>query len=507
MENSTNGVTLESGVIANPRYSKLLDVHRYSEHSAVSHLVQPIWNKCFGQPDNADSRRGGVKPKASGLIQLRTIILDLYMAWVNDPDLSVAVTMNNTAWKTGSRYNKIGLSRQSPRIISRLHELGLIDLAAGSYAGPGAVTNRTTRIRAAGPLRRLFRDAEFGPQHVLTHPEKENIILRGAETSQRNLEYADTPKTERMREDLRAYNRVLQRTFIDVPDQEQQFIERPIKSGYRAGEMTRVPVCGFDNFVHRVFNRNDWHCGGRFYGGWWQGVGSEFRKRIHINGQPTVEVDFEAIHVAILASQYGVVLESDPYVLDDGFVDGLDPLEQRKLVKTLVLIALNAPFKSKACTAFRNNAPTGSMAKSMTNKELFRVMDAFVEKHPFMAGDLCADRGIALMNKDSRIAAHILRVFTRHQIPVLSVHDSFIIEYSMARRLKVGMGAAAIAALGCQVALSQNYQGLDEVQRANPDLVDDYVQFRHRPSCPAYEVRQRCFNERLAYLGSGGGGT
>ena len=69
------------------------------------------------------------------------------------------------------------------------------------------------------------------------------------------------------------------------------------------------------------------------------------------------------------------------------------------------------------------------------------------------------------------------------------------------------MGAAAIAALGCQVALSQNYQGLDEVKRANPDLVDDYVQFRHRPSCPAYETRQRCFNERLAYLGSRGGGT
>ena len=142
--------------------------------------------------------------------------------------------------------------------------------------------------------------------------------MRGAETSQRNLEYSDTPETERMREDLRAYNRLLQRTFIDVPDQEQQFIERSIKSGYRAGEMTRVPVCGVDNFVHRVFNRNNWRCGGRFYGGWWQGVGSEFRKRIHINGQPTVEVDYQALHVAILAAQHEVVLDGDPYELEIG---------------------------------------------------------------------------------------------------------------------------------------------------------------------------------------------
>jgi hypothetical protein len=443
MENSTNGVTLESGVIANPRYSKLLDVHRYSEHSAVSHLVQPIWNMCFGRPENAASRRGGVKPKASGLTQLRTIILDLYMAWATDPDLSVAVTMDNTVWKTGSRYNKIGMSRQSPRVISRLHELEYIDLAAGSYAGPGAATNRTTRIRAAEPLRRLFRDAKFGPQHVLTHPEKENIIMRGAETSQRNLEYSDTPETERMREELRAYNRLLQRTFIDVPDQEQLFIERPIKSGYRAGEVTRVPVCVFDNFVHRVFNRNDWRCGGRFYGGWWQGVGSEFRKRIHINGQPTVEIDYQALHVAILAAQHEVVLDGDPYELEGGLVEGLDAARQRKLVKLLVLMSLNAKTKNAACSAFREAASVGSQAKSMKNKELLRVMDAFVEKHPFLAGDLCADRGIALMNKDSQIAAHILRVFTRHQIPVLSVHDSFIIDYSMARRLKIGMGATA----------------------------------------------------------------
>jgi hypothetical protein len=507
MENTELGTTLESGTITNPRHSKLLDVHRYSEHFAVSHLVGPIWSKCFGQPENAAPRKGGLKPKADGLIQLRTLLLDLYMAWAEDPELSTAVAMNNTAWKTGSRYNKIGMSRRTPRLIDCLHERGFIDLAAASYAGPGAATNRTTRIRAAEPLRVLFRDAKFGPQHILTHPQKENIILRGAEKSQRNLEYTDTPETERMRESLRNYNWLLQRTFIDVPDQVEPFIERPIKSGHRAGEITRVPVCGFNNFVHRIFNRNDWRCGGRFYGGWWQGVGAEFRKRIHINDQPTVEIDYQALHVAILAAQHGVVLDGDPYVLEGGLVEGLDTTSQRKLVKLLVLMSLNAQTKNAACSAFRDSAPAGSQAKSMKNTELFRVMDAFVEKHPFLAGDLCADRGIGLMNTDSWIAAHILRIFTRLQIPVLSVHDSFIIDYSMARRLKSGMGAAAINALGCQVALSNNYLGLDEVQRASPDLVDDYVRLRHRPRCPAYEVRQRIFKERLAYLGSGGGGT
>lgn len=468
MENSTTGVTLEDGVIAKPRYSKLLDVHRYSEHSSVSHLVQPIWSKCFGQPENVDPKKGGVKPKASGLTQLRTIILDLFMAWATDPELSIAVAMNNTAWNTGSRYNQIGMSRRAPRIIDRLHECGFIDLAAASYAGPGAATNRTTRIRAAEPLRRLFRDARFGPQHILIHPGKESIIMRGAEKSKRNLEYVDTPESHQMRADLMAYNRLLQRSSIDVPDQDNTFIEHPIKSGLRAGEMTRVPVCGFDSFVHRVFNRNDWACGGRFYGGWWQGVGSEFRKRIHINDQPTVEVDYQALHVAILAARQGVVLEGDPYVLEDGLVEGLDAIRQRKLVKLLVLMALNAKSQRSTCSAFRDASPVGSSAKSMKNAELIRVLDAVVEKHPLLAADLCADRGIGLMNTDSRMAAHVLRVFTRLEIPVLCVHDSFIIDYSMARRLKLAMQSAAIGALGRQVALTNNYLGLDEVQVASP---------------------------------------
>ena len=506
MENTTNGATLADGAIANPRYSKLLDVHRYSEHSAVTHLVGPIWSKCFGQPENADLKKGGIKPKASSKTQLRTIILDLYMAWADDPELCIAVAMNNTAWNTGSRYNKIGMSRQSPRIINRLHECGLIDLAAASYAGPGAATNRTTRIRAAEPLRRLFRDAKFGPQHILTHPEKESILLRGAEKSKRNLEYVDTPETHQMRADLIAYNRLLQRTFIDVPDQENAFIERPIKSGFRAGEMTRVPVCGFDNFVHRVFNRNDWRCGGRFYGGWWQGVGSEFRKRIHINDQPTVEVDYQAQHVAILAAKHGVALEGDPYVLDDGLIEGVDSARQRKLVKLLVLMALNAKSRGEACRAFRDASSVGSSAKSMKNVELIRILDAVVEKYAFLAEGLCTDSGIGLMNTDSQMAARVIRVFTRLEIPVLCVHDSFLIDYSMAGRLKIAMQAAAIGTLGTQVALSSNFQGLDEIEVASPELADDYRQFRHRPRRAAYEVRQRRFNERLAYLDSMGGG-
>ncbi len=141
----------------------------------------------------------------------------------------------------------------------------------------------------------------------------------------------------------------------------------------------------------------------------------------------------------------------------------------------------------------------------MKNAELRLVLDAAIKKHPFLEDDLCADRGITLMNLDSLMASMVIRCFTKQRIPVLCIHDSFLIGYSYAIRLKTAMNLAAKRVLGCPVALSNNYLGLDEVERSTPSLVDDYMDMRFLPRSHAYRVRQRIFDERLAYLDSLGG--
>ncbi len=472
----------------------------YSEHSEVGNIVRHIWQLSCQDLACANPKRGGAKPKANYRSQLRVLILDLYVAWKTDPDLSIGVHLSNTAWNTSSRYNALHLSRIMPGLVHRLADQGFIHLSKGSYAGPGAKTNRTARIIAAEPLKKLFREAKFGREHISVYPVKECIIMH--DLKKKEVEYEDTEETHQMRADLNAYNQLLARTFIDVPDQIVPVIERPIKSGPRQGEIARVPICTMDNPVRRIFNRNDWSCGGRFFGGWWQSVGSEFRKRIHINDEPTVEVDYQALHVAILSARHGVDVTGDPYELEEGLVDGCTPAEQRKLVKALVLMALNAKDRSTACKAFRQDCSTGSRGKSMTNKELLGLLDAFTEKHPNLVKDLCSDQGVRLMNTDSQIASRIINFFTRRGIPVLGVHDSFLINYKMAQRLKVAMTATARHSVGRSIVLSNNYLGLDEVERQSPDLVEDYVQMRQRERCPEYLVRQRLFNERVSYLGS-----
>ena len=50
-----------------------------------------------------------------------------------------------------------------------------------------------------------------------------------------------------------------------------------------------------------------------------------------------------------------------------------------------------------------------------------------MQRHPHLADKLCADHGIRLMYLDSRITDQVLTVATTFGLPVLGVHDSFIV--------------------------------------------------------------------------------
>ena len=50
-----------------------------------------------------------------------------------------------------------------------------------------------------------------------------------------------------------------------------------------------------------------------------------------------------------------------------------------------------------------------------------------MQRHPHLADKLCADLGIRLMYLDSRITDQVLTVATNFGLPVLGVHDSFIV--------------------------------------------------------------------------------
>jgi len=483
----------------NPWHSRPIDVHRWSDHPEVVAIVDQIWEAHF--PEHADpDRKTGPRPKTPFKNQLRVVVLDLYVAWSDDPTLCIGVPMSANGWNTNSRYNAIHLSKAIIPIVQRLHEVGLIELAGGSYSGPFAKGNRNTRIRASEQLQERFRTATMTRYDIGRVENQECIILKQGEEpgdASKLVEYEDTGETNRMRAELTAYNDLLSRSFIDIPSLEEPFVEMPVTKGPETGTTRRVSVGPDHKFTRRIFSRGDWGLNGRFYGGWWQQIGSDLREEIFINDTPTVEVDFQGLHVAILSLERGIKLEDDPYELPEGTIAGVPAILQRQLIKQLVLIAINAGNKGSAFSSFRDGFPQGHVAKTLTNNQLEHFLSAFTKKHPQLEDKLCSDQGIRLMYVDSCIAELVHAHFTAQSIPVLSVHDSYIIDYTRDAELKEAMATASQKVVGVPLATTANGIGLDSFVDGPPDRLQDFIEWLDRPRCKGYLARLTAHKDRL----------
>ena len=103
----------------------------------------------------------------------------------------------------------------------------------------------------------------------------------------------------------------------------------------------------------------------------------------------------------------------------------LDAGERRRVVKRLVLTALNARDRDSAFRSFRDLWPTGHIAKTLTNAMLNNLVYKLEARHPFLDALLFSDQGIGLMNIDAQIAdlVHRSRMLSRHSKTIRSRSD------------------------------------------------------------------------------------
>ena len=203
-------------------------------------------------------------------------------------------------------------------------------------------------------------------------------------------------------------------------------------------------------WLRRLFNWN-MELGGRFYGHYQQ-IPSADRKRILIDGERTVELDYKAVHIALLYAIESLPLDADAYIIN-GRKDKRDTYKAicLTLVNTEKLSSLQAnvtrsanpkvkeahrtytakrqhyeyrralglkatePSKPKSLQGFINNIPSGS-----SGSELLQII---MEHHHPIAHHFGTEHiGLRLQKLDSELIANAL---TKLQgIPCLPVHDS-----------------------------------------------------------------------------------
>ena len=183
----------------------------------------------------------------------------------------------------------------------------------------------------------------------------------------------------------------------------------------------------------RVFNSPDYDLGGRLYGDEYQLLPKEQRKKLTIDNEPTVEIDFPSLHPSLILTSMGLKRDNDSYkypTLHLAVKFGRFS-QWRRVVKRAVLIALNA--KSRQATAY-------ALTKWLSRESLSppaasnQILKCICDASPELASKFFCDMGIQLQNQDASIANEIMMALTddivRQPYPILGIHDSFIVKES-----------------------------------------------------------------------------
>ena len=431
--------------------SEPLDVHTWSEHPEIKALCDDLYETAGLSTLEA---KGNRKAKRTIKESLRVLILDLYVKWLKDPSISIGFSKGKDAYTVGSRYNGLFIPRKIIEVEELLAQAGYIEELPHFHSKDGQGRSYTTRIRHTEALSELFNKLTMDLHDIDTHANEECIVLHDKyvddpdDDTNKKIEYDDKDLSpdelaliNTIRSQLQAYNSLLKRTFIDIPSFTSATFTRTIKNGKYEGRKQTISLGPDNKFVIRVFNgglAGKWQLGGRFYRGWWQQIDKEDRSKIYINDQPTLEVDFKALHPNLLSNEMGLRLSGDPYDLGELILpEVITTLEsQRGYLKLLVLMGINADSDKKAYQAFRNNDRKDRIGQSLTDSQLSKLLGAFIKKYPQFDGVLNTGQALRLMNIDSKIANLVIDHFTQKDIPILCIHDSFIIQYDKEPELR-----------------------------------------------------------------------
>lgn len=246
------------------------------------------------------------------------------------------------------------------------------------------------------------------------------IVLR--DDNKNDVEYEDNDLTNGMRQRLERWNDFISSFHIDilVPDEELlQVMNRRSADDEFEDEVffgDRQNDARFVDFrrtrLHRVFNNGSFDQGGRFYGGWWQGVPSRYRRYITINNRPIVEIDYSALHPMMLYARAGLSFPEEPYE-----IEGIGP-DYRPLIKTTFLKLVNALPGQRIRPPYKDQLPEGWTWQ--------QLQDVIREKHVPIKDYLGSGVGMELQCIDSEIAERVMMQTQTLGLPVLPVHDSFL---------------------------------------------------------------------------------
>jgi len=317
----------------------------------------------------------------------------------------VVVSLSPNEWKR-TQYVRAGASTIT--LIKQLHEQGYINMKKGYKMESEA---RETRIWATEKL--LDHFPEF--HNAVIYDPVEIVELRDGNGKLK--EYKNTANTWRIRQILERANKVNQ--SADIRHEEYKL----------SGSLVAIYTRKF-TLYGRLHTKGYRH---------YQGFSEEERGEMTINGDPVIELDFSGLHPHLLYAKEEKQFFGDPY----GIVN--DRPEARPFLKQILLCMLNAPDEIAAERAANywlyHHHKEREALKEIGITRARPLITAFREAHKPIDHYFCngSETGLRVMNLDARIALDIVDHFAKQRIPILAIHDSFIVQYRYKDELKQTM--------------------------------------------------------------------
>ena len=361
--------------------------------------------------------------------QLGVILANLHETYSIQDYLFTFYSRSNDDYKESKRYNPNKISARPLRFLAdSLEKYGWVDTSQWYHDKINKENRWRSRMRPSKKLTKAFKEFKITPKCIYRKP----IDCIQLKDSKKKLEeYKDTPATNSMRDKLFAYNNLLLQTNIKL------------KRSRKINEYLEInPVNFKDTEYHRIFNDSSFKLGGRFYGPWWVTLSKDARGNITLNGEKTIELDYSSIGIHLLYSQENLNYYDlngnnyDPYILK-----GIDPKE-REVNKKIITFALNmspedrhrkfvytARKKIRKTNDKRSILGIKKLLNIPTPREVHRRLKIFEEENVPIKHYLFTEVGTRLQFKDSCIAESVIERMVSMRMPILVVHDSFIVQY------------------------------------------------------------------------------
>ena len=296
-----------------------------------------------------------------------------------------------------------------------------------------AATRKLVDWFAADPalLPKVLVDCEdTDPLVVRVTTKRKGTNKKGKEVTfktKKLTKYTDDANTKQMRDNLDIINGCLRRHWSDLHLSDDEWVKLQ-RSLVGDKKYDYAPIRLHRQTIRRIFNSTSFDTGGRFYGGWWQNIPSAYRGLITIDGKRTAEFDYGRLHPTMLYAKKGLTLSEDAYDIGVGKGD-----EHREVIKQLfnAMVQMKEPQDSPPKVKF-----------SQTGKTWKQLRDLILEKHEPIRNKFFCGEGNKLQYEDSQIAELVMLHFSKQDIAILPVHDSFVIQRSLQSWLVEAMSKA-----------------------------------------------------------------